>query len=231
MVNRPQRTPEQQEYRDELAGNLKDFRSMWDTGKELAKTLLDREERSANYILAKYWKTKEWALALIDSNEERKLAEFPDSSLDQEVVDALIESGFPVFVLRYPNLFKKPIDIDRVIDKMIDDNDWDYLAEHFWNLKNFKDDINNRERGNTAAFNFDYSIEWYRGIIFRILNHANRKIPNNIEKYVKSVVKHIDDLDWLSKKDTINDITNWLIKNGKEDIILANPDLFWLKKQ
>jgi len=48
MVNKPQRTQEQQEYRDKLAQTLKNLRELWN--KDLAEILLERHKNTAEYI-------------------------------------------------------------------------------------------------------------------------------------------------------------------------------------
>ena len=48
MVNKPQRTQEQQEYRNKLAQTLKNLRELWN--KDLAEILLERHKNTAEYI-------------------------------------------------------------------------------------------------------------------------------------------------------------------------------------
>ena len=48
MVNKPQRTSEQQEYRNKLAQTLKNLRELWN--KDLAEILLERHKNTAEYI-------------------------------------------------------------------------------------------------------------------------------------------------------------------------------------
>jgi len=49
MAKRPQRTKEQQEYRDNLAHDLKNLRKNGDTWRDLAKTLLEEKKESMSY--------------------------------------------------------------------------------------------------------------------------------------------------------------------------------------
>ena len=106
MVNTPQinpdhsriknRTPEQQEYRDELANNLKADRALGKVGKLLAEDRLKKEQKSEEYIVAKYGFTKQWARELIKAGEwwtvARNLEKF--EGLDVETVKMLIELGY-----------------------------------------------------------------------------------------------------------------------------------------
>ncbi len=50
MAKRTNRTKEQQEYRDNLAQGLKQLRNDWDTGKDLAETLLEDGKSTIEYL-------------------------------------------------------------------------------------------------------------------------------------------------------------------------------------
>ena len=52
------RTSKQQEYRDKLANNLKADRVLGEVGKLLAEDRLKKEQKSEEYIVAKYGFTK-----------------------------------------------------------------------------------------------------------------------------------------------------------------------------
>ena len=60
MVNRPQRTQEQQEYRDNLAHDLKKIRQSWNSWKELAKALLDEKKVEIKYVESLWSGRKVW---------------------------------------------------------------------------------------------------------------------------------------------------------------------------
>ena len=53
------RTFKQQEYRDKLANNLKADRALGEVGKLLAEDRLKKEQKSEEYIVAKYGFTKQ----------------------------------------------------------------------------------------------------------------------------------------------------------------------------
>jgi hypothetical protein len=53
------RTTEQQEYRDELANNLKADRALGEVGKLLAEDRIKQAQKSEEYIVAKYGFTKQ----------------------------------------------------------------------------------------------------------------------------------------------------------------------------
>ena len=60
MAKKLQRTKEQQEYRDNLAHNVKNLRKYWDTWKDLAKTLLEKEKVTIDYLLSIWEDRKKW---------------------------------------------------------------------------------------------------------------------------------------------------------------------------
>ena len=60
MVKNPNRTEEQQEYRDNLAEGLKQLRNQWDTWKELAKTLLEDWKSTIEYLDSISENTDQW---------------------------------------------------------------------------------------------------------------------------------------------------------------------------
>lgn len=59
MAKRPQRTQDQQEYRDNLAKKLRTLRAQWDDWKEIAGAILETLKTSEQYKRAKEWTTKE----------------------------------------------------------------------------------------------------------------------------------------------------------------------------
>lgn len=59
MAKKTYRTQEQQEYRDNLAKKLRNFRAQWDDWKEVAEALLETLKTSEEYKNAKEWTTKE----------------------------------------------------------------------------------------------------------------------------------------------------------------------------
>ena len=89
------RTFKQQEYRDKLANNLKADRALGEVGKLLAEDRLEKEQKSENYILAKYGFTQKWARELIKAGKwwtvDRNLEKF--EGLDKEIAKLLIEAG------------------------------------------------------------------------------------------------------------------------------------------
>ena len=90
------RTFKQQEYRDKLANNLKADRALGEVGKLLAEDRLKKEQKSEEYIVAKYGFTKQWARELIKAGEwwtvARNLEKF--EGLDKEIAKMLIELGY-----------------------------------------------------------------------------------------------------------------------------------------
>lgn len=59
MAKKTIRTPEQQEYRDNLAKKLRTLRRQWDDWKEVSEALLETLKTSEEYKKAKEWTTKE----------------------------------------------------------------------------------------------------------------------------------------------------------------------------
>ena len=89
------RTSEQQKYRDELANNLKADRALGKVGKLLAEDRLKKEQKSEEYIVAKYGFTKQWARELIKAEYSQILLENIEKFkwLDAEIAKLLIEAG------------------------------------------------------------------------------------------------------------------------------------------
>ena len=82
MVNKPQRTQEQQEYRNKLAQTLKNLRELWN--KDLAEILLERHKNTAEYIDAD--KRISW-----QSENKEKLSNF---SLERQIENYLMSQEF-----------------------------------------------------------------------------------------------------------------------------------------
>ena len=139
MAKRPQRTPEQQEYRDNLAKQLKELRWQWDTWRELAKNLLEENKLSGEYIDAmwngrKYW--KDIAKKLIEERGGRgawfvveHIEEFKKSDYE-EIIDILIKERKCELVAKNIDKFEW-LDYNMIIKKVIE---WSwgayYLAHH-----------------------------------------------------------------------------------------------------
>ena len=60
MINKPHRTEEQQEYRDNLAEGLKQLRNQWNAWKELAKTLIEEWKSTIEYLESISKNTEQW---------------------------------------------------------------------------------------------------------------------------------------------------------------------------
>lgn len=88
MVNKPQRTSEQQEYRNKLAQTLRDLRARWN--KNLAETLLERHKNTAEYISAD--KRISW-----QSENKEKLSNF---SLEHQIENYLMSQEFENYFLK-----------------------------------------------------------------------------------------------------------------------------------
>lgn len=107
MAKRPFRTQEQQEYRDNLAHDIKNLRSRyWDTWKELAQTLLDDQKYKAHYknnYINSLWDgrklNKKDALKMIENDPTLVSAHLDQFKwLDNEVAQKLIEAWEVTFV-------------------------------------------------------------------------------------------------------------------------------------
>lgn len=94
MVNRPQRTPEQQEYRDNLAHDLKELRKYGDTWRELAKILFVKEQEKEIYQesttgFLKYKAKEEENAKEKKENAKNNIIEWIDKCLDEKDFDKL----------------------------------------------------------------------------------------------------------------------------------------------
>lgn len=86
MAKRPQRTKEQQEYRDNLAEGLKQLRNQWDTWKELAKTLLEDWKSTIEYLESISEDTDQWE-EMVDN-----LAEIWESEIEPSGMRLALDS-------------------------------------------------------------------------------------------------------------------------------------------
>ena len=110
MAKRPQRTPEQQEYRDKLAHNLKELRNCGDTWRDLAQTLHDKEQATDKYIEA----LGEWRkLSKEKSKElaEKLMAEKPTRDEERKSMRWLVENIDKFQWLDYKEVAEKAMKI------------------------------------------------------------------------------------------------------------------------
>ena len=111
MAKRPQRTKEQQEYRDNLAHDIKNLRQYGDAWRDLAKTLLDKKQSTDKYLKA----LGEW----------RKLSK----KKSKEIADKLIADGEWEYVAMYLDKFEW-LDHKEIADKLIENGRWRYVARY-----------------------------------------------------------------------------------------------------
>lgn len=112
MPKRPQRTSEQQEYRDNLAKSLKEKRKQWISWIELAKALTD-EKKTLRYL---------------DTLGEGRKAEV-------EIAEKIIEDWYSECLIKYLDKFKRS-DHQLIAEKMIEKRQWwlvvKYLEKFDW---------------------------------------------------------------------------------------------------
>ena len=112
MAKKTNRTKEQQEYRDSLAQGLKQLRKGWDTGKNLAETLLEDGKSTIEYLnsqkenesdnLAKNW---EWIEMVVNPDSTEDLAENWEWDIEASVMPLALNSEKDIIV---PVLYENP---------------------------------------------------------------------------------------------------------------------------
>lgn len=221
MAKRPYRTQEQQEYRDNLAHDIKNLRSRyWDTWKELAQTLLDDQKYKAHYknnYINSLWDgrklNKEDALKMIEDDPTLVSAHLDQFKwLDNEVAQKLIEAWEVTFVSWNLASFEW---LDKnIANKLLDDaypEDPTPFLVHIESFKELDKDIllkflKKLPKRKDFRYDSDHVAYW---------NRIYNLIKNNIDKFewvsldkdlaskmieaglVAQVVENIDDFEWL----------------------------------
>ena len=200
-----------QEYRDNLAYNLRNLRSRWDVWKELAETLLMHE------MLLNVW--PKWDSKFLESLWKNR-------KVWKDVAKKLIENWNWQTVIKYIDKFKW---LDKDIAKQLIEIKWengDVTIENgiecvARNIDKFKwldmeivDILIEKGFGWSVAGNLE-SFEW--------LNH--KEIAEKlIEKWNWwDVAYYLDKFEWLDK-----DIAKKLIMAWYGDMVAKNPERFWL---
>ena len=136
--NKQGRTERQQEYRDNLAHKLRSLREGWDTWKDLAQTLLDKEQATIEYVeaLGKWRKlnkekSKQIANELIEKWEWWSVGMNLEKFvwLDEEIAEKLIEWCEWCFVAAHLEKFEW-LDHEKIANELIEKWDWWYVAEY-----------------------------------------------------------------------------------------------------
>lgn len=206
MVKRLQITPEKQEYRDNLAWDLKRLRSYGDTWKKLADVLLKKEKESSEYMESKKY-TKEAADQLInewnsdfvcynldkfewlDKEIAEKLIKCWGSSfvtdnfekfewLDKERAENLLDEWYYSFVLSNLNKFEW-LDYEKVADKLIEVWECWYLV---------------------------HNIEKFEWLDYK--NVADKLIKSERADNILFLINNIDEFKWLNHKEVVENLIN-----------------------
>ncbi len=223
MAKRPQRTPEQQEYRDNLAHDLKNLREYWDSWKELAETLLRKEKWKDKYVETlgkdrKYWKKA--ANELIESGQWKYVVENLDKFkwLDKEIAIKLIEEWEWESVAKNLRDFEW-LNYKEVAEKLIEKWNSYSVAGHLINFKWLDKEI---------AIKLIEEWEWEDVAdcisIFKWLDKetANKLIESG-QWWV--VARHPDNFEWLDKR-----IADKLIREWYWEYVAKYPENFWLER-
>ena len=220
-----QRSMENQEYRDNLAHDLKRLRSYGDTGRELADVLLQSERKNPKYIDSKKY-SEETLENLINHGELLYVFDNMDKfeNLDhKKLAKKLIDMGQSYRVHHYIDRFKW-LD-DDVAEKLISEWLSEFVAE---NINKF-DSLYHKEIaeklmkasfwGLYLAENID-KFEW--------LNHKEiaEKLING--PFWQWVAENIDKFEWLNHKEVVEK----LIERWYVDTVADNIDKFeWLNRE
>ena len=199
------RTFKQQEYRDKLANNLKADRALGEVGKLLAEDRLKKEQKSEEYIVAKYGFTKQWARELIKAGEwwtvARNLEKF--EGLDKEIAKLLIEAGKWKVVIEDIKYFKwLDAEIAKILIRKERWRDGGSRVARYIKYFEWDDDYNEL----SVAANIK-SFEWvYHNEIAKMLIDAGEW--RRVARYIKS-------FEWVYH----NEIAKMLIELGYADEI------------
>ena len=235
------RTFKQQEYRDKLANNLKADRALGEVGKLLAEDRLKKEQKSEEYIVAKYGFTKQWARELIKAGEwwtvARNLEKF--EGLDKEIAKLLIEAGKWKVVIEYIKHFEG---LDNEIAKLLIEAKkwwWWYVVKY---IKHFEWVDHNEiakllikiGRWRIVAENIK-KFKWLDAEIAKILIKKERWRDggSRVARYIKyfewdddyielSVAANIKSFEWVYH----NEIAKMLIEAGRWWTVARNLEKF-----
>lgn len=237
------RSYEQQEYRDNLAHDLRNLRQYGDTWKDLANALSEHEKLDVG---------PKWNSKYLESLWKNR-------KVWKDVAEKLIEDWNWATVIKYIDKFKW-LDWEIVI-KLIINWDWekvanpDVIKKFEWLNKDVAKELINivYEREGyipipigceAVAFNID-KFEWLdeeiaEGLIerqfgYRVLDKLEKfqwlnwkKIANKlIESHQGwAVIAYIDKFEWLDEQ-----IAEKLIRAWYSNYVIENPEKFWLKKE
>ena len=226
MAKRPQRTQEQQEYRDKLAKDLKTLRTKWEAEKELAKALLDDQKNTPEYIVSKYGYTNKWAKQLIDAWHGSYLISnlYSFEDLDKEVAQKLLENG-----LRDELKRKQEFQEWQWFEKW--DNEFAIKLIENWYLEYVWYALNNFEGLDKNIANKLTELPWIRDRYILMDNldkfewlDCNEFVEKLLESPNQSFLDQFDKLWWLNKK-----TANILMENRKTGTVFYHMDKFeWL---
>lgn len=195
MAKKPQRTPEQQEYRDNLAHNLKELRKNWDVWRSLAETLLESETWTTEYISSKIEKfdnklaedlIKEWNYDFLVEN----LSRF--NWLSKNVAKALIDEYYGDVVLKNLDKFEW-LDWD-IADRIVGE----LCPRNKGVVENILDNLN--------KFKW-LSMDFAENLILTIIHG-----PDNVDEYygVEKVLNNLNSFEWSDCEKHLAERFDWL---------------------
>ncbi len=220
MAKRSQRTPEQQEYRDNLAKYLKENRKQWISWVELAEVLI-YEKQTSEYLNALGEGRKveiEVAEKLIEDWYSEYLIEYLDKfkwSDHQRIAEKMIENRKWWLVVKYLEKFDL-LNHEKIVEKLIENWDVDCLAYHYEKLNKFK--ISDPKMLD-ALLNTGYAripryyLENCEGLTHKEIAERRVDIWRS-----RSLATNLDKFEWLSKND-------WLSKEIAMRLIDSDRDI------
>lgn len=206
MAKRSQRTPEQQEYRDNLAKYLKEKRKQWISWMEFAKVLTD-EKKTFRYLdaLGEGRKAEvEIAVEIIEDWYSELLIKYLDKfkrSDHQQIAEKMIENRKWWLVVKYLEKFDW-LNHEKIVEKLIENWDENYLASHYENLNKFK--ISDPKLLDALLITGYARIPEYYLENCEWLTH--KEIAErwaNMWRY-RSLATNLDKFEWLSKDDWLS---------------------------
>ena len=214
---RPQRTQAQQEYRDNLAHDIKNLRNRyWYTWKQLAETLLDDQKYKKNYINS-LWDGRKMnkgdALKMIEIDPtlvSSRLNKF--KWLDNEVAKKLIEAGEVVFVSVNLKSFEW---LDKDTANKILDWTSEYKLIYFLNrISSFN------------GLDKNFLLKFLKKIPERKYFRSDSEFSNYCNKIYNLIKNNIDKFEWASLD---KDLAQKMIDAGLVQQVIENiKDFNWV---
>jgi len=251
MAKRPQRTSEQQEYRDNLAHDIKNLRQYGDTWKDLAKTLLEKEQETSLYqdsetrILRdkeiNREKRNKRIIEIIDTKDFNKVKMYiertSDFRLDVDVAKRLIKEGWGKLIYQNSEKFRPSDEMIELflslnIRDHMDRPDMQWIVNYIYHMKWWLNKemveklIETKWLKKIAILDNLHKFEWLdKEVLFKLID-----LGFSIDEYETLSLK-LKYFSWLDKETAFLFISDWNYtwKEYRKKILAENIKMFeWL---